>query len=40
MFRSPEVKGGFAIRGGYGAAQRPDRIDYDLIRASPKVLLG
>lgn len=40
MFRDPEVKGVFAIRGGYGAAQLLDRIDYDLIRAHPKVFLG
>jgi muramoyltetrapeptide carboxypeptidase len=40
MFRDSEVKGVFAIRGGYGAAQLLDRIDYDLIRAHPKVFLG
>jgi muramoyltetrapeptide carboxypeptidase len=40
MFRDAEVKGVFAIRGGYGAAQLLDRIDYDLIRAHPKVFLG
>lgn len=40
MFRAPEVKGVFAIRGGYGASQLLDRIDYDLIRANPKVFLG
>jgi muramoyltetrapeptide carboxypeptidase len=40
MFRDPEVKGVFAIRGGYGASQLLDRIDYDLIRAHPKVFLG
>jgi len=40
MFRDPAVKGVFAIRGGYGASQLLDRIDYDLIRAHPKVFLG
>jgi muramoyltetrapeptide carboxypeptidase len=40
MFRDPEVKGVFAIRGGYGASQLLDGIDYDLIRAHPKVFLG
>jgi muramoyltetrapeptide carboxypeptidase len=40
MFRDPEVKAVFAIRGGYGASQLLDRIDYDLIRANPKILLG
>ncbi len=40
MFRDPEVKAVFAIRGGYGASQLLDRIDYDLIRANPKIFLG
>lgn len=40
MFRDPEVKAVFAIRGGYGAAQLLDGIDYDLIRHNPKIFLG
>lgn len=40
MFRDPEVKGVFAVRGGYGAAQLLDRLDYGLIRDNPKVFLG
>ncbi len=40
MFRDPEVKAVFAVRGGYGAAQLLDRIDYDLIRSHPKIFLG
>jgi muramoyltetrapeptide carboxypeptidase len=40
MFRDLEVKAVFAIRGGYGASQLLDRIDYDLIRANPKIFLG
>ncbi|MFN7992389.1 MAG: LD-carboxypeptidase [Bryobacteraceae bacterium] len=40
MFRDPEVKAVFAIRGGYGAAQMLDRLDYDLIRRNPKIFLG
>ena len=40
MFRDPEVAGIFAIRGGYGSAQLLDHIDYNLIRANPKVFLG
>jgi muramoyltetrapeptide carboxypeptidase len=40
MFRDPEVKGVFAIRGGYGSEHLLDRIDYDLIRRNPKVFLG
>ncbi len=40
MFRDPEVKAVFCIRGGYGSMQLLDRIDYDLIRRNPKVFLG
>jgi muramoyltetrapeptide carboxypeptidase len=40
MFRDREVKAVIALRGGYGSAQLLDRIDYDLIRANPKILLG
>jgi muramoyltetrapeptide carboxypeptidase len=40
MFRDPEVKAVFAIRGGYGASQLLDRVNYDLIRANPKIFLG
>jgi muramoyltetrapeptide carboxypeptidase len=39
-FRDPQVKAVFAVRGGYGAAQLLDRIDYDLIRSHPKIFLG
>ncbi len=40
MFRDPEVKAIFAVRGGYGAAQLLDRLDYELIRHNPKIFLG
>ncbi len=40
MFRDPMVDAVFAIRGGYGSEQLLDSIDYDLIRANPKVFLG
>ncbi|MFN2596371.1 MAG: LD-carboxypeptidase [Pyrinomonadaceae bacterium] len=40
MFRDPEVKAVFCIRGGYGSMQLLDHIDYDLIRRNPKVFLG
>jgi len=39
-FADPEVKAVFALRGGYGASQILDRIDYDLVRRNPKILLG
>ncbi|MDX2033825.1 MAG: LD-carboxypeptidase [Blastocatellia bacterium] len=40
MFRDPEVAAVMPIRGGYGAPQLLDRIDYDLIRRNPKVFVG
>lgn len=40
MFRDQSVHGIFAVRGGYGAMQLLDRIDYDLIRRNPKVFAG
>jgi muramoyltetrapeptide carboxypeptidase len=40
MFRDPEVKAVFPIRGGYGSMHLLDRIDYDLIRRNPKIFLG
>lgn len=40
MFRDPEVKAVFTIRGGYGSGQLLDNIDYDLIRRNPKIFIG
>ncbi len=40
MFRDRDVRAVFCIRGGYGAEQLLDRIDYDLIRRNPKIFLG
>jgi muramoyltetrapeptide carboxypeptidase len=40
MFRDPDVKAVFCIRGGYGSAHLLDRIDYELIRRNPKIFLG
>lgn len=40
MFKDRDVSAVFALRGGYGAGQLLDRIDYDLIRRNPKILLG
>lgn len=40
MFRDPEVKGIFCIRGGFGAAHLLEAIDYPLIASHPKILLG
>jgi muramoyltetrapeptide carboxypeptidase len=40
MFRDPEVAGVWAARGGSGASALLPLIDYDLVRAHPKVLVG
>src|SRR5271163_2543361 len=40
MFRDPAIDAVFAIRGGYGSEHLLDSIDYDLIRANPKIFLG
>jgi len=40
MFSDPQVRGVFCVRGGYGASQLLDRIDYDIIRKNPKVFIG
>ena len=40
MFRNPEVKVIFCARGGYGSLRLLDRIDYDLIREHPKIIVG
>ncbi len=40
MFSDKDVQGVFCIRGGYGSAQMLDKIDYEIIRANPKVFLG
>jgi len=40
MFADPEVKAVFCVRGGYGTARLLDRLDFDALRAHPKVLLG
>ena len=40
MFTDSSVNAVFCIRGGYGAAQLLDRIDYALIRKNPKIFLG
>jgi muramoyltetrapeptide carboxypeptidase len=40
MIRDPEVRGIFAIRGGWGAARIVERLDYDTLARDPKVLAG
>jgi muramoyltetrapeptide carboxypeptidase len=38
--RDPQVRGIFALRGGYGTMRILDAIDYDAFAADPKVVLG
>jgi len=38
--RDPEVRGIFALRGGYGTMRILGAIDYDALAANPKVVLG
>ena len=40
MFADREVRGIVCIRGGWGCARIIPRLDYDVIRRNPKVLLG
>lgn len=40
MIQDPDVRGIFAVRGGWGAARIIDRLDYDSLARDPKVLAG
>lgn len=40
MFADPEVNAIVCTRGGYGTMRLLDRLDYDVIRANPKIFLG
>lgn len=40
MFMDSEIAAVFCARGGYGSLRLLDRIDYDLIRDHPKILVG
>jgi len=40
MFRDPDVKAIWAIRGGSGALQLLPHIDYQMVRANPKIFVG
>jgi muramoyltetrapeptide carboxypeptidase len=40
MFANRRVKGILCVRGGYGAARLLPRLDYEVIRANPKVFVG
>ncbi|HEX3822787.1 MAG TPA: LD-carboxypeptidase [Candidatus Sulfotelmatobacter sp.] len=40
MFRDPDVRMVFCIRGGYGAGQLLADLDYSLIASNPKIFIG
>ncbi|WP_079912075.1 LD-carboxypeptidase [Paenibacillus sp. 32352] len=40
MFADPEIKAIICARGGYGTGRIADQLDYDLIRANPKIFWG
>lgn len=40
VFQDPDIKAIFCSRGGYGSMRLLDRIDYDLIRKNPKIIVG
>jgi len=40
MFSDPEIKAIFCARGGYGSARLLNKIDFDLIRKNPKIIVG
>ncbi|MDQ3048236.1 MAG: LD-carboxypeptidase [Bacteroidota bacterium] len=40
LFADKEIKGIFCMKGGWGCARILDKLDYDLIRKNPKVILG
>jgi len=40
MFRDPDIKAVFAVRGGWGSARLLPYLDWPMIRANPKLLLG
>jgi muramoyltetrapeptide carboxypeptidase len=40
MFSDPEVRAIFCLRGGAGASRLLDRLDYRMIAANPKILVG
>lgn len=40
MFKDSRIEGVFCIRGGYGTPRILDKLDYDVIKANPKVFIG
>ena len=40
MFDNKEIKGVFAVRGGYGSARILNKINYKIIKKNPKLFIG
>ncbi len=40
MFADKNIKGIFALRGGYGCARLLDLIDFKIIKKNPKIFIG
>ncbi len=40
LFENPQVDAIISMRGGYGALRLIDKIDYDIVRANPKIFCG
>jgi muramoyltetrapeptide carboxypeptidase len=40
MFSDPDIKAIFCARGGYGSARLLNKIDFNLIRKNPKIIVG
>ena len=40
MFSDPEIKAIFCARGGYGSARLLNKIDFDIVRKNPKIIVG
>ena len=40
LFANKEVKAIICVRGGYGSARIADKIDYNLVKANPKIVCG
>lgn len=40
LWKDPEIKAIMAIRGGYGTLRLLDKLDFDILRKNPKILIG
>lgn len=40
MFANPDIKAIICLKGGYGASRMVDKIDYEVVKNNPKLLIG